>query len=312
MCSNFSPKDYVGNTIYNGFLHNNDAQLKTQYRWMYERVLTELAINRFKWEGLPDSVDVRFLEMTLHFRGLAIFYYEKDFDRFLVGRGSGSGALNMMDNPTEFIVERPPNSALTLSGKECVPIWANYMRTPDSAITGIYSQRIAESAMTVDINMINERHPFIISVPEDKRLTMINVLKDLLKGEVAVFGTEQLMPNELKDHLNVFNAGLHPNTTINSMTVATRLWNEAMNLLGIQASNTDKKERMIVDEIRSNDGQVGASRAVALNARREACQRIKQLYGIEVEVSWNDELGGAFNLTDNEGSGGNGDVHSNA
>ncbi len=62
---------------------------------MYLRVLQELAVNRFKWVGLPDSVNERFLEYTLMRRGLVVMYFDTDYDEYLALQGAGAGPLNM-------------------------------------------------------------------------------------------------------------------------------------------------------------------------------------------------------------------------
>lgn len=40
----------------------------------YVRRLTELSISMFKWTGLPDTVDERFLELALFGNGSAVFF----------------------------------------------------------------------------------------------------------------------------------------------------------------------------------------------------------------------------------------------
>lgn len=42
------------------------------YRQYYNRLI-ELAISMFEWKNLPDSVDPRFLELTLFTDGQAVF-----------------------------------------------------------------------------------------------------------------------------------------------------------------------------------------------------------------------------------------------
>ena len=74
------------------------------------------------------------------------------------------------------------------------------------------------------------------------------------------------------------------------MTVRMRLWNDCMTLLGIQNTNSDKRERMVVDEVNANDGQVKAARNVALMVRQEAANQINRMYpGLNVQVDWNEE-----------------------
>ena len=50
---------------------------KASYIQYYDR-LTELSISMFEWRNLPDSVDPRFLELTLFANGYAVFFKEED------------------------------------------------------------------------------------------------------------------------------------------------------------------------------------------------------------------------------------------
>jgi len=47
-----------------------------RYYYHYARYLSSLAFQLFEWEGLPKSVDPRYLEMMLHTHGYVGFYNE--------------------------------------------------------------------------------------------------------------------------------------------------------------------------------------------------------------------------------------------
>lgn len=61
------------------------------------------------------------------------------------------------------------------------------------------------------------------------------------------------------------------------------VWNEAMTFLGIDNANTDKKERLVENEVTANNGQVEASRYIMLNARRQACKQINEMFAEELQ-----------------------------
>jgi hypothetical protein len=72
-----------------------------------------------------------------------------------------------------------------------------------------------------------------------------------------------------------------------------RLWNEVMTLLGIKNSNTDKKERLIVDEVNSNNQLVGYYLNTWLKAREVAKNEINEMFfdGEErIRVKVNDNI----------------------
>ena len=69
-------------------------------------------------------------------------------------------------------------------------------------------------------------------------------------------------------------------------TYKHQIWNEALTYLGIENVNTDKKERLISDEVVNNMGDVEAERFTRLNARRQACEEINELFGLDVQVDF--------------------------
>ena len=64
--------------------------------------------------------------------------------------------------------------------------------------------------------------------------------------------------------------------------------NECMSFLGLNNANTDKKERMITDEVNANNELIEMFLWVMLNTRQEACREIKEKFGIDVQVKVRD------------------------
>ena len=279
--------DGVYESVYAPFLTNNAVAQKTKVKRMYTRILTEIAVNRFTWTGMPDSVDLRFLEMTLLFQGLSVFYYDTEYDRYMALRAASLGKINMYDNPTTFRVMGNSMVHKTLTPKECVPIWCNYLRIPDLDIIQVYADRFAEMDRTITINVLQQRKPYIITVPEEQRLTYLNVMKNVQDGEMAIFGTNSL---DINSAIATLDTRIDKDQILNTITAKQKYWNECMTFLGINNSNQDKKERLVSNEVEANDDQIAATRGVALKSRAEAVERINKMYDLSVEVSWNSDV----------------------
>ena len=62
-----------------------------------------------------------------------------------------------------------------------------------------------------------------------------------------------------------------------------------LTFLGISNLNVQKKERLITDEtIRSQGGTI-ASRYSRLNARRQACEEINKMFGLDIWVDYRED-----------------------
>ena len=266
----------------------NNAQHMTER--MYVRILTELAANRFEWEGLPDEIDPRFLELQLTYRALVVFYEDRDTGKYVTAAGSGAGHTNFMDHPVSFTVIGPGTGAgrsinLKAVGEtaQCVPIWANYLRSPDLDVITLYSHKLAKLDRTIEITMDNMRKTKVVAAPENQRLSIVNALRQIAEGQEAVFGTENLSMEGL---VSVLDMGVDPLTLPNLMIAKSKLWNECMGLLGINNANQDKKERLVAAEVGANDEQVQATRNIALNARQRACELINDMFGLDISVDF--------------------------
>jgi len=279
-------RDYVHDNYYGpaggGFKNNPTRNFKMLVKSMYMRHLTELAINRFKWDGLPKSIDSRFLELELFRHALVTFYEETGEEfvakygrRFFATAAAPMGALNVYENPIRYRTYGTLYQAKTLWKNECVPIWANMLRTPDLDIVEVYAEMLTEMTVTIQINSKNLRKPKIITANENTRLSYANISRQIDEGVEALYAQEDAMNPA---NIQVLDLGGDPVALLNLMIAKSKMWNECMTMLGINNANQDKKERLVADEVAANDDQVFATRGIALNSRKYACEQINEKY----------------------------------
>jgi hypothetical protein len=295
--------DSIYSTHLNGGRANNPTNnVQSMIEFVHANKLVELCANRFEWTGLPDTVDTRFLELELCYKGLAVIYQDNDFpDGDLVAvSASGAGHTNFNGNPISFNVIGPGPGAgsakilsavRTRTGKDgetevpaqCVPVWSNFTRRPEMDLIRIYAHRLAKLDRTIEITMDGMRKNKIVKAPENQRTSYVNIMRQIAEGQDVIFGTDNL---DIGGTVEVLDLGIDPMNLPNLMIARSKLWNECMGLLGINNANQDKKERLVAAEVGANDEQVQASRNVALNARQTAAKQISDLYNITVTVDF--------------------------
>lgn len=272
------------------FARNPAAERVAIIQRMYTRILTELATNRFKWSGLPEEIDVRFLELTLFYFALSVFYYDKRYNKFMALRGGSSGWLNMIDNPQNFQVvgnnfvgKIVSASHDTADNRKAIPIWSNYLRMPDLDIVEIYSSRLAEIDRTIEINALNARQTKFIYANENQKLSYTNINRQMDEGQSYIKVTG--MPQDMS-WIGAADLGVDKDMLMNLHILRVRQWSECMGLLGIDNANQDKKERMVASEVDANNDQTSSMRYVNLNARRMAAKAISEYYDLDVSVEY--------------------------
>lgn len=290
---------YAAHLFGTPFRSRPQADAQAMYERLALRTLIELSVNRFKWIGLPEEIDPRFLETTLFYNGFGAFFYDDRFARYMFTKAASDGRLDPYDNPTRLRTVAVNYPGLTLSTRKktftsegrqvagvAVPVWSNYLRMPDMDIVMLYASRLAKADRTIDINLENARHNKFIAVNKRNKLSMENIDRQIQDGSNAI-QVEGMMPGDV---ITSVDLGIDPEHIEKIHIIRTRLFNEACGLLGIDNSNQDKKERLVAAEVGANDDQTLMMRYVNLNARREAAEKINKEYGLNVWVEYNTEV----------------------
>lgn len=287
--------------LYGEFRSNPNRNRKALYEEMYVRVLTEICTNRFKWSGLPEEIDTRFLELTLFRYALCVFFHDEQYSRYFALRGSGMGTWNMYDNPVRFnvvgnqMISRQLSPGHDVMGNDgqvlyqkCVPIWANTLRVPDWDIVYLQATKLADIERTIEITLQMMRKPYLVAVEDTERLSFLNILRQVQEGQIAVFGTSTLGQN-VNEKIQMFDMKIDRELVLNLQIAKSKIWNETMTLLGINNANQEKRERLVADEVSANDSQIMAVRNSSLSQREYACEWIKNIFpDVEPEVEWNE------------------------
>lgn len=266
------------------FLTNQDTA--TMFMWR----LMNLAISVFKWDNLPKGVDSRMLEFWLLRDGFVGFFYDemlKSDEKRRAPEGYAvlplllQGEWDMYEYPKSRCAYAVNGFQYDCNEDNSVIIFNNYLRVPMWMTLWQYAYRLSEVQRTIDINCKQQRTARVIRCDEKERVTYLNAAKEVDEGRNWVHGNKNLD----MDNFQVFD--ITTPFVANEMQVYKhQLWNEALTYLGIENVNTDKKERLISDEVINNMGDVEAERFTRLNARKQACDEINNLFGLDVDVDF--------------------------
>lgn len=253
---------------------------------MYQNMLWGLAEARFVWDGLPSTVNERYLERVLHRHGLAVFFEDPRLHAFFALHAAGTGDVDVYGDPKTFRVTGNRYINREVSSKDCVPIWVNRNRVNDQWIVNYYAAQLAEAAVTVQVNALTSRYPTILALSQEQKLTGENFYRQIAEGQPVVFTVKDALGGDVSSAVQALDNRLPPNAVSDAIRVKKDIWDEAMLMLGIQCAPPDKKERLVDDEVEALQGQMAAFRGVAIGARQEAADRINERYGLNVSVHW--------------------------
>jgi hypothetical protein len=248
--------------------------------YYYYNYLVELALSIFEWKNLPDTVDPRYLELSLLEFGHVLFFKDKYRGLgFMVSQVALSGRINHYLTPTTFYTSAPTYSAHEYTLEDSVPIFNNYMRTPTFPALRLYAQDLAEITQIIKVNQNAQKTPVAIAADDYNKLTLKNAFNQVDGNSPVLLTDKSFDPMSMKA-LN-FSA---PYVVDKLQYQKNMRWNEIMTFLGINNANMDKKERVQSAEANSNNEQVNMSRFNMQKAREEAANSINEMFGLEIEV----------------------------
>lgn len=262
---------------------NEAARLNNKTYDMYYNRLTELALNMFEWVNLPDSVDERFLELSLFSQGMAVYFNDEVMGNLALNCMIG-GNLDVYRIPIRRTAYATNGYQKHLTNQDSVIIFNNYTHTNSLLDIEMYARRLYEIERAIDVNVRGQKTPNIVRATESQRLTMLNLYMQYDGNEPFIFGDNNLDMDAIK----VLKTDV-PFIADKLNLLKRQIWGEALTYLGIENNSSDKKERLITEEVNSNLGGVEAQRFCKLNARRQAVKKINKMFGTNIEVRFREE-----------------------
>lgn len=253
------------------------------FKQYYNR-LVEIALSRYEYEGFPDTVDTRYLELALFSEGQAVLFYDEVLG-YLGLRVIVNGKFDVYRIPVKRRALGGNGSRWDLTDKNSVIVYNNYLRTPSMLDVEMYSKRLYNLDRTMDVNINAQKTPVLVQCSENQRLTMKNLYMKYEGNEPFIFGDDNLNPNGLK----VLQTGA-PFIAGQLYDLRVKIWNEALTFLGIYNIDS-KKERAITSEVDMQQGGVLANRFSGLAMRQKACKEFSKMFGKEVTCKYRDDVG---------------------
>ena len=254
------------------------------YRQYLNR-LTELAISMFEWKNLPKTVDARYLELHLFETGCMVYFKDEVIGDLCLDC-IVNGRLDVYGNP---LLRRAysgyNNYQKLLKYDNSVIIWNNYLHSNSILDVEMFARRLYNIDRIIDINANAQKTPVLVLGNEKQRLTLLNLYKEYDGNAPFIFGDKNLDINALKALST--NA---PYVCDKLYQLKTQIWNEALTYLGISNINIQKKERLITDEVTRNQGGTIASRYSRLETRRQAVEKINEMFGTNIEVNYREDF----------------------
>lgn len=246
---------------------------------MYWEYFYRLIKGRFK-VSCPDDWNVDYMLQHLIEDGLLLI---TDTAAGIIPLKTGVSGDNIWNRPSSFITANHilGNIKGTI-GVDGVCIYTNgdgYMSSVFLPLISKFAYLMASYDASIDVNLMNSRAAMIFDCATSKQESEAKaVYEKISRGEPAVFFSQDAGVRN-GGRLEFHTINVSQTFIVDKLQDAKRTsLNEMLNMIGIKTSNTDKKERLVTDEVNSNLGEIAFNIAYINESLERGCRRAMALY----------------------------------
>lgn len=285
---------------YNSIVSPSTVHVKnTGLARFFKRYLLQEAMAPFKWT-LPENFAENYFKMVLYVWGYIGIIEDPGYGVFPQHGGLGGytaqyqPAYMLIDNPVLNLHIRPViDREVAL-----IRLQPDYMGLFD--LVDFYGDLMALSAETAGVNILNSKLSYVFAADNKAAAESMKKLYDnIASGEPAQYVDKNLFDDEGHLKVELFTQNVGQNFIADKLLESLRIIRcMFLTAIGIPNANTDKKERLIVDEVNANNFETQANCAQWLEELQKGCKKAREMFGIEISVDWRDQLKGGGNNGD--------------
>lgn len=260
----------------------------TTYFYYYDKLM-KMIYTIFNFDNVPEEWNMPYFKEKLFNNGVVCV---TDTTAGVIPLECSTAGINVWGQCTDFIIA---NVVLgNLQGKIGVDgelVYFSMIQNQYQSMARLVS-RYAELLATIDASLnttlINSRVAHIFEASSNAQMkTMEKVYDQISSGKPAVFIRKN--SEEGFDHA-IFNNV--KNTYIGNELLVTKqtIFNEFKTEIGINNSNTQKRERLITSEVESNKAELNSNIYEWYNNLTACFERVNAMYGLDIKVSFNEDV----------------------
>lgn len=256
-----------------------------------------LALNMFTWENLPQTMNSRYIENALYENGLCLVNDDDNMSLISVPCNFG-GDMNVNGESTEVITSgyNYVKTINYINNKDCVLIRNNDLAKATRDYIANYAERMLEVEMCIRANINQQKFPWFINATEKTKKSLEIIFEKVENFEPFILANKEIglgdnalevltMPTPyVADKLNEYKYELE---------------REILTFLSLN-NNFEKKERLLTDEINSNNDFISTNAMLMYKNRLQACKEINKKFGLNVKVLPNKEMISKYYQDDEE------------
>lgn len=279
--------DYIN--LYNASRSPSTVHVKnTRLQRFFRKYLLQKAISVFKW-NLPEEWDKDYFLYTLYGMG---FIAILNTDRYgVICQQCAPGGYNLYYRPSYVIVTNPllPKSLTLNIDRDCtlIKLQPDYSSITD--IVNYYADQLALCSEAMGANLINTKSGTVFGAESKTAAESYKKMYDnLSEGDPAVVIGKKLLDPEGKPTWFPFTQNVKESYVVSDILSDMRKIESMFDTeIGIPNANTDKKERLVTDEVNANNVETATRCELWLETVRKEIDKANTMFpGINLSVEW--------------------------
>ena len=234
-----------------------------------------LALNLFEWYGLPDEIKPHNIEKALYSYGACCL--TEEHGGYIVLGCSESGEMNVMSEPLSYIATGY-GFTKKVNVKNTPICLNNDLRLSTHIYVEEYAKKMNEVEKSINANIKQQKFPWLISTTKNNEFSMKNLYAKIENGEPIIFGSKEIDTDSIK----AFNTNT-PYVVDKLNEYRFELEREILTFFGLN-NNFEKKERLLVDEVNSNNEYITSNVDIMLKCREDFCREVSTKLGLNISV----------------------------
>ena len=273
-------------------IHVTDTRLS----WYFRRYLLQKAMSRFKWT-MPAHWDQNYFLYVLYCWGFVAVVNTAKFG--VIPQGCTLKGYNVMYQPRQVVIANPLMSGIMepVIDEQCtlIKLAPDYGGIMD--IVNFYGDMMALCAESAATNLINSKLAYVFTARNKAAAESFKKLYDnIAAGLPAVVQDKELLDDDGNPAWQAFSNNLRANFISPDILDELRTWEYAFDQkIGFRTANTEKRERLISDEVNAQAEEVASMAEMWLEELQRGVQKTRDMFQLspdEFNVEWRVPKGG--------------------
>ena len=288
MIPNVPPYSSYEENLFNSSFSPSTVHVNnTRLRRYFQKYLLQKAISVFKW-NLPEDWDEDYFKYTLYGMGYIAVLNTRSFG--VICQGGALGGYNLYYRPSYIIITNPliKESITAYINRDCaiIKLQPDYSSIMD--IVSYYADQLALSAEALGMNLVNVKTGVVFPADDKAMAESYKKMFDKINsGDPAVVVGKKLFDDDGKPAWFPFVQNMKQNYIASDVLSDMRKIEAMFDTdIGIPNANTDKKERLVTDEVNANNVETATRCELWLESIRKGVDKANEFYNLDISVDW--------------------------